>query len=320
MRKRAAHGEPLGNGRTFGENCGVLFDETNHPTGDLYAAMLAVWVGSPPAAGPALGLALMVSLSLLALGRRSPWLALLVAGGTVLAAWGVPSFHAFMVMPSEGAWAIGSLFVLAAAATAQRPVWPMLLGCALAAMSSIAFVTIYAGLVAGALLAAHGPSWTIVRAGIAGIVGFVGVHLLRVVQTWCYADWSWTRVVDLVFTGEGYGSSGTMATSVMVRVTGMPFAERWAALWQWFPAYAEAALSAAWSEPVAWLGFAGLCALAPTAPWGRVGVALYWCGFLGFWLLAPGALGEQHLHLLPRLVVFLPLGTLLVLAAQRREA
>lgn len=312
---RAAEGHTLQNGRSFADNCGVIFDETNHPTGDLYGAMVAVSAGLPPVAAPIGAVAAMAGLFVAVVARRSLWSAALVAAAVVAAVWGYPSFHAFLALASEGAWATGSLFLIAAAATARRPTLPIAAAVAVAAMSSIAFVTIYAGLVAGALFAAHGVSRETWRAGAAAIVAFVGVNALRLCQTWCYTGWDWAAVQDLVFTGTGHGSSGTMATSVMFRVTTMPLADRWAALWYWFPAYVQAALSPAWSAPLLWIALLGIAAVHPASPRSAAGVAVLAGGFLSFWILAPGALNENHLHLLPRLIVLLPLGMLLVLAA-----
>lgn len=310
----AARGQPLVNGRTFADNCGVIFDETNHPTGDLYGVMLAAGLGLAPQTAIVGGIALMAGLFVAAVAWRSAWSASLMLAAVAAAVWGYPSFHAFLALPSEGAWATGSLFLIAAAALAPRPTIPMAIAVAVAAMSSIAFVTIYAGLVAACLIAVHGVSAATWRAGAVAIAAFIGVNAARLAQTWCYAGWDWATVQDLVFTGTGYGSTGTMATSVMFRVSTMSLLERWGELWHWFPTYVQAALSPAWSTPTMWLALMGICALQPVTVRSAVGAGIYWAGFLGLWILAPAAVGEVHLHLLPRLIVLLPIGTLLVLA------
>jgi len=289
----------------YGDRCG-LTTWTHHPPLPTYVTALYIKLGMPSTHAAADFFAAATIVLLLVIGWDSRWSAFSVGLAIVSLCHFAPGFGGWLTLPYEDTWCVPWAFLLAAATTAHRPAWPVMLataGCAYSCMASMGFL---AAIGAGALLAAHGLSRETWK-GIGGaLVGYALAMMLFLGQVWCHTNW------DAEAMWRNWGQAG-----LVFRINpNLLWNSRVDTALTYNAAYMrETVLNqhGTWSDPLLWYALMGSCLLALPSRKGVCGVALFVFLYGSGSLLYPNLL-PPHMHELPRYAFFLPLGGLIILA------
>lgn len=297
----------------FGQNyngaCG-LFSWTHHPPGGTYITALFLALGLPWWSAQLDVLAAAIIVLLCLVGWKSPRGSLAVAGILFLLLTYAPGYYRYLILPYEDTWVVICFFLLAAACSTARPLWPIVLATALASATCIAATPFLAAIGAAALFVNHGIGWISLRSAWWACLTWIGVFLANKIQLLCHFGWSLSAFEADYVTGATALGGGT---SLLFRISGLSWTERWDGLSIIAPQYFREVVEGkygAWTDPIFWMLLPGVMLLVPVTWRGLWGVAVFlsvlWCGFL----ICPGLL-PPHFHSLPRLVLLIPLGVAL---------